>query len=223
MAQEHPGMTAERFSARLRTATRTDHGDNEHSAYMSALVEGRLNRDEYALLLEQLYFVYAVLEQAADRMRSDEVAGAFDLAGLRRGDALQADLRFFRGPDWAERIRVCEATRRYCERLREVCFEWPGGFVAHHYTRYLGDLSGGQYIGGRLVSSFGLTNGDGVRFYRFETKPKALKERYRALLDTAAWDPTEHARIIDEVKIAYGFNADMATELGDRIRIDPAA
>ncbi|GAA1828589.1 biliverdin-producing heme oxygenase [Actinomadura chokoriensis] len=34
--------------------------------------------------------------------------------------------------------------------MREVCFDWP----AHHYTRYLGDLSGGQVIGARIVRGY---------------------------------------------------------------------
>ncbi|QXJ26562.1 biliverdin-producing heme oxygenase [Actinomadura graeca] len=212
-----------RFSVRLRTATQPDHRDTEHSPYMDALVEGRLSRDEYALLVGQLSFVYDVLEQAADAMRDDEVAGAFDFAGFRRLDALHADLEFFHGPDWREHVRADEATRRYCDRLREVCFDWAGGFVAHHYTRYLGDLSGGQVIARRLKGAYGLDDGEGLRFYQFTGRPKALKDRYRVLLDTAPWDEAERARIIAEVKTAYRLNSELITALGRRLPIDPAA
>jgi heme oxygenase len=31
------------------------------------------------------------------------------------------------------------------QRIHETAAR-PGGFVAHHYTRYLGDLPGGQVI-----------------------------------------------------------------------------
>jgi heme oxygenase len=190
---------------------------------MSALVAGRLDKDEYAALVAQLYFVYDVLEQAADHLRSDKVASAFDFTGFRRRDALQADLTFFYGPRWAERVQANDSTRRYCERLREVCFDWPGGFVAHHYTRYLGDLSGGQVIATRLVRAHGLADGQGVRLYQFEGRPKALKERYRALLDTAPWNEAERTRIVDEVKTAYRLNTEIAVALGRELRIDPAA
>ncbi|SEG76135.1 heme oxygenase [Thermomonospora echinospora] len=223
MAGEHPETMQERFSARLRAATRADHGHNEDSTYMSALLEGRLGREEYAALIGQLHFVYDLLEEAADRMRDDEVGGLFDLDGLRRREALQADLAFFHGPDWAERTTANEATRRYCERMREVCFDWPGGFVAHHYTRYLGDLSGGQVIGDRVSRTYGLTGDEGVRFYRFAERPKRLKDRYRELLDTAPWDEAERLRIIEEVRTAYRLNAELAACLARELSIEPAA
>ena len=211
--------TDEAFSARLRSATWSDHGDNETSAYMSALVEGRLGRDEYAVLVAQLHPVYELLEEAADRMASDPAAGPFDLPGLRRLDALEADLAFFYGPRWRGRIEPNASTARYCDRLREVCGTWPGGFVAHHYTRYMGDLSGGQYIGVQVRKILDLAAGDdGVRFYRFPGKPKAYKDRYRALLDAAPWDAAEQDRVIDEVKTAYRLNADVAAELGEIVR-----
>ncbi|KAB2348967.1 biliverdin-producing heme oxygenase [Actinomadura rudentiformis] len=212
------------FSAALRSATWSDHGDNEGSSYMSALVEGRLGQAEYAVLVAQLYHVYDVLEQAADQMAGDPVAAAFDFADLRRRAALQADLAFFYGPDWAERIALNEATRRYCDRLGEVCFDWAGGFVAHHYTRYLGDLSGGQYIARQVERSLGIGAGDdGVRFYRFPGKPKGYKDRYRALLDAAPWDEREKDRIISEVKLAYRLNAEVTAELSRELHIEPAA
>lgn len=217
-------MADQGFAAELRTATWSDHGDNEGSSYMSALVEGRLGRAEYAVLVAQLYPVYDLLEEAADALTADPVAASFAFDDLRRRASLEADLAYFYGPDWADRIGRNEATRRYCERIRAVCFDWPGGFVAHHYTRYLGDLSGGQYIARQVERSLGIDQGeDGVRFYRFPGKPKAYKDAYRALLDAAPWDAGERARIIDEVRLAYRLNAAVTDELSRELRIDPAA
>jgi heme oxygenase len=215
------------FSTELREATVGDHDGSGTSSYMAALFDGRLDREEYAALVAQLHPVYTLLEEAADRMSADPVAGAFALDGLSRLDALEADLAFLYGPDWRDRVGGAgrlQATRRYCDRLREVCFEWPGGFVAHHYTRYLGDLSGGQYMGVQVRKMLGLAAGDdGVRFYRFPGKPKGFKDRYRALLDAAPWDEVERARIIDEVKRAYRLNAELTAELGRALDIEPAA
>ncbi|MCP9977044.1 biliverdin-producing heme oxygenase [Actinomadura madurae] len=63
---------------------------------------------------------------------------------------------------------------------------------------------------------------DGVRFYRFPGKPKAYKERYRALLDAAPWDAAEQDRVIAEVKAAYRLNAAVTAELGEHLRLDAA-
>ncbi|WP_205625633.1 heme oxygenase (biliverdin-producing) [Actinomadura atramentaria] len=214
----------EGFAAELRAATRSDHGENETSAYMAALVGGRLGGDEYAALIEQLHPVYELLERAAEALADDPVAGPFALPGLARLRALETDLAHFRGPRWRERVALLPSTARYCDRLRDVAFDWPGGFVAHHYTRYLGDLSGGQFIGRQVRRVLGLGEDDpGVLFYRFEGKPKDYKDAYRALLDAAPWDAAERARVIDEVRTAYRFNAEMAADLSRALSIEPAA
>ncbi|MCP9947801.1 biliverdin-producing heme oxygenase [Actinomadura madurae] len=61
-----------------------------------------------------------------------------------------------------------------------------------------------------------------MRFYRFPGKPKAYKERYRALLDAAPWDAAEQDRVIAEVKAAYRLNAAVTAELGEHLRLDAA-
>ena len=72
----------------------------------------------------------------------------------------------------------------YVERAPRLPREWGGLFVAHHYTRYLGDLSGGQAIGRILDREFAL-GGRRLAFYAFAAvpKPKPYKDAYRARLD----------------------------------------
>ena len=42
--------------------------------------------------------------------------------------------------------------------------------LAHAYVRYLGDLSGGQIIGGRIKRAYGLKEQQGTAFYDFSSK-----------------------------------------------------
>lgn len=42
--------------------------------------------------------------------------------------------------------------------------------LAHAYVRYLGDLSGGQIIGGRIKRAYSLKDKDGTAFYDFSAK-----------------------------------------------------
>jgi hypothetical protein len=42
--------------------------------------------------------------------------------------------------------------------------------LAHAYVRYLGDLSGGQIIGGRIKRAYGLKDKEGIAFYDFTSK-----------------------------------------------------
>ena len=99
------------------------------------------------------------------------------------------------------------ATTAYVRRLNEVAAEWPGGFVAHHYTRYLGDLSGGELTGRVLAEQFGFDT-NGILFYIFDqvADPSAFKDTYRAQLDAAPWSPEEQERVIAEVELAYSLN-----------------
>lgn len=199
--------TDQDFSLRLRKETGRAHRSAEGAGYLAALTAGELDREGYALLVAQHYFIYEVLESAADVMRADPVAGPFAAPELTRLPELAADLEFLLGSGWRDRIEATPGTLDYRARMTATCFDDPAGFVAHHYTRYLGDLSGGFYIGDAIRAGYRLET-DGTRFYRFDAlgDPAAFKDRYRALLDAAPWDRTVQDRLIDEVLIAYDLN-----------------
>lgn len=207
--------TDESLSARLRSATRDEHERTESSPFVLALMDGKLDRGAYTALLGQQYLFYSVLEQAGEVWRADPVVGRFVSDALVRGAALEADLAWFRGADWRETLAPLPATRRYTGRLREVCFDSASAFVAHHYTRYLGDLSGGQVIRHKLRSIYGLTE-DGVRFFTFDgvRKPKLFKDHYRRLLDEAPWGPREQANLVAEANEAFRLNRAVFDDLG---------
>jgi heme oxygenase len=207
------------FSTRMREASRSEHEEAESTAFGSALVAGELPVSAYVALLGQTYLVYSVLEDAARAQREDPVGAAFWFPELLRVPELERDLAYFAGPDWRDGLTALAATDRYCERLGEVAYDWPGGFVAHQYTRYLGDLSGGQIIRRRLGDAYGL-GADGLRFYIFDgiPKPKPFKDIYRSRVDAAPWDDTERARIVDEVRLAFRLN----TELFEDLDRDPS-
>ncbi len=203
------------FSAALRAVTWGDHQKAEGAPFMQAIMRGTAQRDDYAQLVAQHYFAYVDLEASAAAMKDDEIAGAFVFDELTRVPALREDLAFLLGPDWESRIVATPATQDYCARLREVGATWPGGFVAHHYTRYLGDLSGGQHVGRAVERIFELPDHQGASFYRFDQieDPTAFKDDYRALLDQAAWSADEQARIIDEIRVAYEMNTRVLVEM----------
>ncbi|WP_433870592.1 heme oxygenase (biliverdin-producing) [Saccharopolyspora sp. CA-218241] len=207
------------FAQRLRALTRAAHEEVESRPFVRALLAGRVEADGFAALLAQRHFAYRVLEDAADRMRSDLIAGPFVSDRLHRLPALEADLHYYLGPDWRGLIRPSAATEVYCARLRELCFDRPECFVAHHYARYLGDLSGGQVLRAALSRSLGLVDDGGFAFLTFEEIPNRprFKDAYRTLLDTAGWDGATENRIIAEVRHAFALNAAVLDELGRRL------
>jgi heme oxygenase len=202
------------FSTALRERASAAHSHSEHAGFMADLVRGDGTREDYIALVAQHWYIYAALESAADAMRHDPVASVFITDRLTRLPALEADLEFLVGPDWRDRVTPLPTTRRYVARIEKVGRTWPGGFVAHHYTRYLGDLSGGQFIGRLMARRFGFET-NGIGFYVFDdiADPKAFKDVYREQLDAAPWDDAEQQRVIDEVLLAYRFNTELFEDL----------
>jgi heme oxygenase len=133
--------------------------------------------------------------------------------------ALASDLEYFEGDSWRDRIVALPATERYVARLESVAASSSASFVAHHYLRYLGDLSGGQIIRVMVQRHYAIPD-EGLSFLVFPLipKPKPFKDLYRAALEDAAWTPDERDGFVDEVDVAYGLNYDLFTELGQRAR-----
>ncbi|MER5495282.1 biliverdin-producing heme oxygenase [Streptomyces sp. NPDC002454] len=206
------------FSALIRTASQDAHTEAETTTFMGDLLGGRLGVEAYARYTEQLWFVYRALEDGAEALRNDPVAGPFVQPELMRLAALEQDLAHLRGADWRAGVAPLPATAAYAERIAECAGRWPAGYVAHHYTRYLGDLSGGQIIRDRAERVWGFARkGDGVRFYVFEdiSNPAAFKRNYRELLDRVHADDLEKQRIVAECKRAFALNTAVFRALGD--------
>ena len=203
------------LSTAMRTGSQAQHEAAEGSTFMAELLAGRVSELGYATYLLRLRQVYATLESVPRLMAHDPyVAAVHDLA-LERLAAIDEDLEA-----WAPGQTLqahSPAASAYCDRVLDAR-AWGGLYVAHHYTRYLGDLSGGQAIGRILDREFDL-GGRGTAFYAFPGvgKPKPYKDAYRARLDELGADADEKARIVEEVKVAFGLNQALFNELGQEI------
>ncbi|WP_030413776.1 heme oxygenase (biliverdin-producing) [Streptomyces sp. NRRL S-1448] len=206
------------FSTVIRTASHAQHTEAENSSFMSDLLGGRLGVTAYRRYTEQLWFVYRALEDATGVLAGDPVAGPFLRPELARTPELERDLAHLGGPSWRTGLRPLPATAAYAARITECARTWPAGYVAHHYTRYLGDLSGGQLIRGTAEKTWGFARkGDGVRFYVFEdiANPAAFKRSYRALLDALPVDEVEKQRVVEECRRAFRLNSAVFEALGE--------
>ncbi|WGL51698.1 biliverdin-producing heme oxygenase [Nocardioides sp. BP30] len=201
------------LSAAMRDGSRAEHEAAEGSSFMAELLAGRVNATGYAEYLRRLRPVYAAMESLARDQREDPIVAAVHDPALDRLAALDADL-----DHWAPgepRETDSPAAQAYRARV-QASGSWGGLLVAHHYTRYLGDLSGGQAIGRILDRSFDL-DGRGIAFYDFPAipKPKPYKDAYRARLDALALAAEEVDRVVAEVKVAFALNQELFAELGE--------
>lgn len=201
------------LSELLRTGTRPQHEHAETRSFVTQLMNGELGREAYIDLAVQHHAIYTALEGVGERLQDDEIASAFVLPELLRVPSLEADLAVLIGPAWRETAQILPATAAYVARLEAI--DSPAGYLAHAYTRYLGDLSGGQAIAVMLQRHYGMTP-DELSFYRFTEipKPKPFKDRFRALMDAAAFSAQEREAAVAEATVAFELNAALFVELG---------
>jgi heme oxygenase len=186
---------------------------------MANLLDGRLGRTAYAELSAQLWFVYRALEESGERLADHPVVGPLIDPALFRTPALESDLAHLLGPGWRSGLVPLPAARAYADRIREVAVDWPAGYAAHHYTRYLGDLAGGQVIRSVAERTWGFRHkGDGVRFYVFDRVPNPAEFRraYRARLDALPLDEVAQRRVAEEAAHAFRLNRALFRELDGR-------
>ncbi len=201
------------LSVLMRDGSQAEHKDAEGSNFMSSLLDGQVNEAGYTEYLAMLRPIYAALESVAARLADDPIAGTMIDPAINRLDAIDQDLAFWAGDAGVPEIRS-KAVDTYVARVEASAAD-PALFVAHHYTRYLGDLSGGQAIGRILARAFDLPEGQGIAFYRFDAvpKPKPYKDQYRARLDSLPLTSEDQQRVVEEVKVVFGLNGALFTEL----------
>jgi len=206
------------ISARLRAATAVAHERAESATFVDDLMSGRLDAGQYTSLAAQLYFVYRALEQVGDDLSDDPVAAAVLDDKLRRLPRLHADLVSL-GIDPAG-ITPLPAVARYVEAI-EATRDDAARYVAHHYTRYLGDLSGGQVVAHRMRQHYGLDD-TALSFYAFDgiDKLKRYKDAYRERLNTLSLDDASVRGMLDEAVAAFGYNEALFAALETSVRAD---
>ncbi|RBP68167.1 heme oxygenase [Brevibacterium sanguinis] len=202
------------FSARLREATATIHSDVENRGFVVDLMDGRLDARAYALLLTQYEVIYAELERRAAEFGAHPVFAPFADDRLDRHARIVHDLDRLRAGLDDPDPPVVEATGRYAERLRGL--RSPEALLAHHYTRYLGDLSGGLAIGALMARHYGI-EAEALTMWDFAEigKTKPFKDAYRRRLDALAGTGGDEEAVIAEALVAFELNGEVLSEIAD--------
>ena len=104
--------------------------------------------------------------------------------------------------------------------LSQIGKENPEFLVAHAYTRYLGDLSGGQILGRITQKSLGLRSGEGMSFFSFPgvTSPNLFKQLYRSRMNSIELNKEERDGVLKEAVTAFECNIEVSLEKsGERL------
>jgi heme oxygenase len=203
------------LASQLREGTKKAHTMAENTGFVSCFLKGVVDKASYRTLVADLWFVYSAMEEEIGRLADHPVVGPIAFPELNRRETLEQDLSFYFGGDWRQQIRATPGAQEYVARLHQVAREAPELLVGHHYTRYIGDLSGGQILKAIAQKAMNLGEHDGLRFYEFDAidDEKAFKTNYRAVLDSLPIEQADADRIVAEANNAFHCNMKMFQEL----------
>ena len=204
-----------KLATQLREGTSKSHTMAENVNFIKSFLGGVIDKTSYTEMLSKLYFVYEAIENAMEQNKEHEYIKPIYFPELNRTESLKEDLIFHYGEDWLENITLSKATLDYVNRIKTVSKEKPELLVAHAYTRYLGDLSGGQILKKIAQRSMGLEGSKGLAFYEFkEVSDEAqFKLNYKAALDSLPIKENEASQIIAEANTAFTLNMNIFSEL----------
>jgi heme oxygenase (biliverdin-producing, ferredoxin) len=203
------------LAIKLREGTKKAHTAAENTGFIACFLKGTVEKNSYRKLVSSLYFVYSAMEEEMHRHRNHPILSKMYYPELDRKPSLEKDLSYYFGADWREQVTPSEATQSYIDRIHEIADQSPELLVAHLYTRYVGDLSGGQILKKIAQTAMNLSDEAGLAFYTFEQIPdeKAFKTKYRQSLDELPIDEAAADRIVDEANAAFGMNMKVFQEL----------
>ena len=205
-------MTLTTFSKKIKKDTSKSHSMAENTGFVTNFLAGVVDKESYKQLIADFYFIYTALEEQVDKFKDDPFIAPIAFNELKRVPALEKDCEFYWGENWRNTISPTDACKNYVKRLKKINAKF---LVGHHYTRYLGDLSGGQILRNIANKSMNL-DGKGLAFYDFEGIPnaKGFKERYRHALDNLPITWSDGELIINEANYAFKLNMDVFDEIG---------
>jgi len=205
------------LAGQLREGTKKSHTMAENTGFVACFLKGVVEKTSYRKLISDLYFVYKAMEEEIERLVKEDhpVIKHIGFQELFRRKTLEKDLLFYYGNNWINEITISDSAQLYVNRIREVANQSPELLVGHHYTRYIGDLSGGQILKKIAKKALNLNGDDGLNFYEFKLikDEKLFKKSYSETLNQLPIDQNIADKIIDEANQAFTYNMNMFKEL----------
>ncbi len=203
------------LATKLREGTKKSHTMAENVGFVRCFLKGVVEKTSYRKLVTNLYFVYSAMEEEMERHQEHPILSQIYFPELNRRASLEQDLHYYYGANWRNEITLSSAGEEYVQRIRDLSNTEPVLLVAHSYTRYLGDLSGGQILKRIAQQAMNLNEGEGTAFYEFAdiSDEKAFKNTYRQAMNDLPIDESTADRIVDEANAAFGMNMKLFQEL----------
>ena len=197
------------LALQLKEGTKVSHSAAENTKFVSSFLKGVVSRDNYKQLTANFYYVYRAMEEEIEKLDDFPLHDKL----LDRTNKLEQDLRYYYGVMWRDKIEPSQATKNYVKRIQVIAQQTPYLLVAHHYTRYMGDLSGGQILASITKKALNLKD-EGLKFYEFDIpNMKEYKDKYRQSLNDLNMSEVQTSMLIDEANYAFKLNMLLFDEL----------
>lgn len=202
------------LSESLKEGTAASHQAAENVHFVSNFIRGEIDRGLYSKLIVALYHVYQRLEIHLQEHGPKYFGSCHFPKELERKNALEEDMDFWNG---TTDIPPSPATLDYMKRIDAIAAENPLLLLAHAYTRYLGDLSGGKVlsrVAGRALN-LDRQSMEGLAFYQFDnvSSAKLFKDMYRQALDDLPLTAAQIEGLVSEANVAFVLNMRLFEEL----------
>lgn len=203
------GTAIEPLAERFKTQTSETHNVLERHPFLVALCKEQLTPVQYFSHLIDLHCVYESLERALAYSQSKEPRlKELSFSGLERATSIKQDMLCpaFSGLYGSPSLQA----KNYRKHLETLAKEHPLLLLAHVYTRYLGDLSGGMMLKKHIESQWP----QAINFYNFEVllqecaveSVKAFKDLFKAKLNSLEVTAKEQHDLIEEANVAFSLS-----------------
>nr|UNJ16374.1 heme oxygenase [Boldiaceae sp.] len=203
------------LASQLREGTTKSHSMAENVRFIKSFLSGVVDKNLYKKLVANLYFIYSAIEEEMTANQNHPAIKLIYFPELSRKKSLEKDLKFYYSDNWEQQIAVSPAAKVYIDRIHKIGKYQPELLVAHSYTRYLGDLSGGQILRKIAQTAMNLDSIEGTHFYVFEKikDEKLFKKQYKDALNSIPLTTSNIEQIIAEANIAFNLNMKIFQEL----------
>jgi heme oxygenase len=204
----------EKLSKQIREGTKKSHTMAENTGFITCFLKGVVEKKSYIKLMSDLYYVYVTMEDELEKHKDHPILSKIYYPELFRKQSLEKDLEYYLGPNWKQQITLTNSCKKYLERIREVSELNPILLISHHYTRYIGDLSGGQVL--KAIAQKALNVDDSaMNFYIFTdiSDEKEFKQNYRNTLDSLPFSQNEIDLIVEEANNSFRYNMEVFKEI----------
>ena len=206
------------LSELLREGTSVNHREAERRPFMRVFFKGETPKDAYAEWMVRQWFIYEALERTGETVKEHPVVGVMHEPALYRTEALARDLVILRGEDWRDDAKPSPVTEEYVARIEWCAAEFPPGWVAHQWLRYLGNIGGQEILRRLAVKINGFDpDGPGMDFFRYDAIGEVgpFFKSFHQKMNSMDLDAETKERVVEEGDRGFKLNMALTDELAE--------